>query len=89
MASREVYIYDTELKQWLPRDEVLARRPEKHNSYMGIHMYKAGFNHGLGGYCGSKGDEQSLCSKIEDRTGDRPQAIGDAKLTNHGTRTEY
>jgi len=88
MAYRKRFLWDKDAKQWLPENEVMCKR-RKENESFNFSIYKSGYNDSLGGYCGSKTDERTLCSKIEDRTGSRPEAIGDAKLTNFGTRKEY
>ncbi len=88
MAVRQRYLYDNEVGKWLPANEVIAKRksPEPAFSFT---VYKGGFNHSLGGYCGSKSDERSLQSKIENETGSRPEFIGDARLSNEGSRKGY
>ena len=89
MTIKQRYLWDSETRKWLPEAEVRAKRARESEPAFNFHVYKAGYNFGLGGYCGSRGDEKSLINQIEDRTGDRPVAIGDATLSNEGTRKEY
>ena len=45
----------------------------------GVKVYAGHFNHSLGAYIGSKAQENDACSRIEEKTGSRPVAIGDWK----------
>lgn len=89
MTIRQRYLWDSDLQEWRPDHEVYAKRGKQQEASFNFHVYKSGYNHSLGGYCGSKTDEKILMNRIEDRTGDRVEPIGDAKLKNTGTKRDY
>jgi hypothetical protein len=45
----------------------------------GVSQYAGHYNHSLGAYIGSKGQERDVCSRIYEKTGTKPVALGDFK----------
>lgn len=54
-----------------------------------VAVYAGHFNHSLGAYIGSKRQEQDVCKRIEERTGSRPEAIGDYVPPHKPVRQSY
>jgi len=44
-----------------------------------VKVYAGHYNHSLGAYIGSEGQQRDVCEKIYEKTGTKPVAIGDFK----------
>ena len=78
--SRIRFYWDSETRKLVPESEFLSKRWKSGYASPNISIFKSGYYHSLGRYCGSKADVKDACSRIEDRTGSRPVEIGDQQV---------
>jgi len=79
--SRGKYRYSKISKKVLPIDEWHKENEQaKPNPAPAGHVYKSGFNHGLGVRCGSKGDERDAINRINDMTGSKLVEVGNERV---------
>ena len=87
--SRGKYRYSKISKKVLPIDEWHKENEQaKPNPAPAVHLYKAGFNHGLGRNISSKGEERAVIREINDKTGSSLVEVGNERVAPKEIRSK-